>query len=389
MPQKLPAMRYIKNNKRRTAVLIVSLCLCFVLTYITQFLLSTTEESFKSICLDTTSKMSCIQISLETYGIDTDIEDTNELIRRIKVKRNELIEKLKAVDGIKNVYNVQCVYACIAPLIGEWYYEVPLVEKEELPVYLEHFGAKLSEGKMPENPGEIVLDSATMANNDFKIGSYLDERDYEKDVKIVGILDCDYYFGCGIRCEELEVSNTLITVLTDKILDMKAILISEGYNIDEKNDTVQDYEYGKNYLKKEITDAIDFSTTLIFIGIIVLLSIALFIVYTTYLRDRRNEWCLYCSIGYSRRTIYASIMRELLFTFGVAIAVGALLIVISELILCNVMIIPQGLRCCYFNPITLGEIFCSYALLLGLLQIPVRYALFKIRTIDAMDDDLY
>ena len=120
-----------------------------------------------------------------------------------------------------------------------------------------------------------------------------------------------------------------------------------------------------------------------------LLSISLFIVYTTYLRDRRDEWCLYSSIGYSRKTIYFSILRELLFTFAAALLIGAVIIVLAEIIINLVMIEPQGLKCRYFYPDTIVEILCAYTLLLGVLQIPVRYALFKIRTIDAMDDDLY
>jgi len=42
----------------------------------------------------------------------------------------------------------------------------------------------------------------------------------------------------------------------------------------------------------------------------------------------------------------------------------------------------------YFYPKMVAEIVCSYVLILGLLQIPIRAALYKIRTIDAMDDDL-
>ena len=49
MPQKLSAINYIKNNVRRVVVLTVSLGLSFVLVYLTQFMLSTTEESFKRI----------------------------------------------------------------------------------------------------------------------------------------------------------------------------------------------------------------------------------------------------------------------------------------------------------------------------------------------------
>ena len=57
MPQKLSAINYIKNNVRRVVVLTVSLGLSFVLVYLTQFMLSTTEESFKRIVFQNTRKM--------------------------------------------------------------------------------------------------------------------------------------------------------------------------------------------------------------------------------------------------------------------------------------------------------------------------------------------
>ncbi len=389
MPQKLSAMRYIKNNKRRTAVLIVSLCLCFVLTYLTQFLLSCTEESFRSVAIENAQKMQIVKLGASSYGIDTENTEQEERVKQYKQKEAELVEKLKGLEGVKHVYNVQYAYACINPLIGQWYHELPLVEKDAIPVYLKHFGAELSEGRMPESKNEVVLDSATMANNGYEIGSYLLENDYGQVYKIVGVLDCDYYFGCGLQDDEIDDTNTLITILSEGIEDIESFLVSEGYTIRENKDTIVDYEHGKKIFKEEVTDAIETSTRLIFIGIIVLLSIALFIVYTTYLRDRHNEWCLYSSIGYSHKTIYASILRELLFTFGSALLIGGVLIVISEAVLYNVFILPQGLRCRFFNPKTLSEILCSYVLLLGILQIPVRYALFRIRTIDAMDDDLY
>lgn len=82
-------------------------------------------------------------------------------------------------------------------------------------------------------------------------------------------------------------------------------------------------------------------------------------------------------------------MRELLFTFGAALVLGGMLSLTAAFVLNAVMMVPQGLKCRIFHPKTIAEILCIYAFLLGILQIPVRYALCKIRTIDAIEDDLY
>ena len=389
MAQHLSAMRYIKNNKRRVAVLIVSLALCFVLTYITQFVLAVTEETFLVVGVEGPRRMQFIELAGSSYGIDVENTEYEEILRQYDMKRSELIENLKEHEGIKYVRNTEILWGRITALIGSWSYEMPLVDTaEDVKLIKEHFGAELKEGRMPENEGELILDEATMKNNDYVLDGYFDEKNCGTAFKIVGVLECDRYFGCGISNSEHTLS-TRIMVLSEGIDDMSAELAKEGIIVRDTYDSISDSKKGREAIKRDVTDVISISTSIIYVGIIVLLSISLFIVYTTYLRDRRDEWCLYSSIGYSRKTIYFSILRELLFTFAAALLIGAVIIVLAEIIINLVMIEPQGLKCRYFYPDTIVEILCAYTLLLGVLQIPVRYALFKIRTIDAMDDDLY
>lgn len=168
-----------------------------------------------------------------------------------------------------------------------------------------------------------------------------------------------------------------------KLLEKEGIFIRDGF------DTVVDVKTGKEDLQKNVIDVISNSSNVIYFGVLLVLSLALYIVYTMYLRDRRNEWCLYCSIGYSKKEIYHSILRELGFTFGFAIFIGVVLTMFSVVGLDFGMIRQMGIRCRYFYPEIIVEILCADMFLIGLLQIPIRYALYKIRTIDAMEDDLY
>ena len=386
MPQKLSAIRYLKNNKRRAAVLIVSLALCFMLTYISQFLLSSTTETFRTPVMENPRKIQYVYLSGETLGIDFENLEQEMLIAEYARKNAELAEKLKKHDGVKNVYCFQIVYCRLTPVVGGIAYEVPLGSKEEITELMEYMGVGLSEGRLPEAPGEIVLDGASMKNNRYELNDYLNENDYGEKYRIVGILDGDSYFGCGIRAEEIYTD--MITILSD-IADISAELRTEGIEVRENYDTVVDLKWGENFLKTEVEDVIGNSTVFIYVGILILLSISLLVVYTMYLRDRRNEWCLYCSIGYSRKTIYFAIVRELLFTFGAALVIGGAVTALSVVLLDHLIIREQGLRCRYFYPQTLWEMICSYVMILGILQIPLRYALYKIRTIDAIDDDLY
>lgn len=389
MPQKLSAMTYIKNNKSRVAVPIVSLALCFVLTYVTQFLLSTTNESIGSITMNRTQKIQNVMLSPEAFGIDQENMSFTQLAQTMADEYNDLARRLSSHEGIKKVYTAKIVIGNITPLIGSMTYEIPFVSKEDAAEIIEYMGAAVIEGRMPENECEMALDQASMLNNGYKLGDEFDSTLYGNPIKIVGVLDCDDYFGCGVQLDGTEGKVWgMITILSD-IEDITAELEAEGVEVMENRDEVVDYEHGREFLRSEVTDIIGSASSYIYIGMIILLSIALVIVYTMYLRDRRNEWCLYCSIGYSRKTIYLSILRELLFTFVTALVIGGIVTAGSVIILRLIMVEPNGMKYSYFHPDTLCEILCSYMLIIGILQIPIRYSLYKIRTIDALGDDLY
>ncbi|MDE7430783.1 MAG: hypothetical protein K2N34_02535 [Lachnospiraceae bacterium] len=387
MPQKLSAMKYIKNNKRRVSVLVVSLSLCFLLMYLLYAVLSTTTESYKVILIDNPKKIQYIGLlSRSVYGISDDVEG-EEYYTQAYQKTMKLAAELKQQPGIKEVLYSQIIFAQISSLVGAYTFEFPCVEAEEIPILLEHMGAELKEGRMPEHAGEVVLDEATMVNQNYKIGDNL----YSNDFVIVGVLKCNNYFGCGVRVDKDGYNdNQALCVLSDgSIRDITALLNTMGYQAGEEDGAIWDLKHGEKSLKEDVLGLINSAIRIVYVGVLIVLSISLLVIYTMYLRDRYDEWCLYCSIGYSRKTIYFSILRELLFSFGAALAIGGVLIVISMIILDHALIIPLGMRCRYFYPDILIQILCSYVFIFGVLQIPIRYALYKIQTVDAIEDDLY
>lgn len=391
--QKLSAWNYIKNNKGRVSVLIVSLGLCFMLTYLTQFLLSTSEETISPIVLENTKKIQYIGLAGSSVGMNQeDYNSDKEYAEEFEKRNLMLAKKLEEKKGISKVYYAQIVYNEIKPVVGQMTVEIPCVEKEEIPAILKHFGAKLALGRLPEHPGEIVLDKASMNNNHFELNGYLENDmygDYGEAFQIVGVLECGEYFGCGIPSDKYECGSMLAVLSDGSIENMAEVLQDVGIDVRENYDTIVDYKWGQEFMENSVTNVIGNATKYIYAGIMLLLFVSMFIVYTMYLRDRHKEWCLYCSIGYSRKSIYLAIIKELLFAFVIALLAGGILIVIGMILLDFVLIQPQGIRCRYFYFGCIEEILCSYVLLLGILQIPVRYALYKIQTVDAIEDDLY
>lgn len=381
MPQKLSALKYILNNKRRVLVLLFSLAMCAVLFYVADFLLNVSTETYRVILIDGRQKVQQIQLSSDTLDVDTEVE-YQEWLKLYEKANLELVEELKGVEGVEDVFFSMRRTTSISAVVGVYSLDMPMLDRDEVPVYMEHMGAKLIDGRMPENDNELIFDEKVMKNRGFTLGQELN------NYKIVGVVECEYYFCCGVNEHDMD-NSAVITILTDgSIEDMEAVVKDLGYDVDREHETIYDLVEGRESLQKDIIDAIETSTNMVYFAIVVILSIAIIVVYVTYLRDRYNEWCLYCSIGFSRKEIYWSVMRELFITFGTAVVLGAVVSFVTMVVLDCTLVASLGLRCNYWYPGTIFEILCVYVAILALLQIPIRVALYKIRTIDAMDDDL-
>ena len=90
MGQKLSAMKYVKNNKRRVAVLVVSLALSFVLTYLTNFLLMSQEETCMVCAVDNAKTVQYMGLMGSTLGIDVDNISDEEFEKEYLEKSLEL-----------------------------------------------------------------------------------------------------------------------------------------------------------------------------------------------------------------------------------------------------------------------------------------------------------
>lgn len=384
MRQKLSAMNYIRNNKRRAAVLVVSLALYLVIVYLTQFILSATTVSFRKILAEDTKKMQLVRLSERTLGIDREAMGDEKAGEAYAEATKTLMDRLREQEGVKKVQDAQSMGVTIYAMIGQYNFSFPLVDETFLKTYMEHMGATLKEGELPDAPGEIVLADGIMKNAGLTLGQKLADEAFQ----IVGIAESDSYFGGGIEVPERDYSRMICVLSDGTIEDMSVLLRKIGYEFSDNEVWIFDYQYGSEEYD-DIYGEVETPTNLIFKGVMIVMAVMLFLVYTTMLRDRHGEWCLYCSIGYGRKAIYFSILREMLFYFTVAVVSGVVLTIISMVTVDALLIAPMGLSCEYLNFSVMGEIVCGYAVVFALLQIPIRYALYKIRTVDAMEEDLY
>ena len=129
MKSKLSALKFVRNNKKQTGVMIIALSLTFMTMYIINFLFLTTQESFKSLFIEQPKSVAYIDLCLDTMGIDSDACKTEEeLFDKVEEARNDIIDKLKKHEGISDVIYTQCLYAHYQGIIGEVGYDFPLLE---------------------------------------------------------------------------------------------------------------------------------------------------------------------------------------------------------------------------------------------------------------------
>lgn len=386
MSQKISAFYYIKNNKRRVSVLVTSLAMFSIVTYVSMFLLSATSETFEDILTETSRHIQYIQLDgddLEYNYSDKQASSEDIYNEAVNKKYDEIRNSLINSKGIEDAFVVQTEYSYVASLVGNYYVEIPMLNKTDMEKVLKHMGAVLDSGRLPEKAGEVVLDSMLIKNYGYKLGDGLSQNN---DIKIVGIINCGFYFGCGMADRDNVVFyNPMICVLTDgTVRDLKNTIKKNGVFLE--NSKFVDLKDGEIKLQDEITSAISSSTNIIFAGIIVIVATLVVIVSISYMRDRSSEWCLYASIGYSRKAVYFSIVRELLFTFVTAFLIAVVVVILLMKILDILLITELGLQCEYFLFDTLNQILCVYIALFGIMQIPVRIEIFKIKTIDAAED---
>ena len=386
MKSGLSALRFIKNNKKSCAVLIVALSLTFMAMYVVNFLLMATEESFKTIMLELPKKVSYVSFGDEALGIkEGDYNSPEEYSRAYAERRAELCERLKALDGIDDAKYTQIINAEYDGLIGQIFYEVPLLKADEIQEYMDHFGAKIKEGRMPENAGEILLDETVLKNQKYKVGDWFRADAYGETFKIVGTLESDYMASVGIPNGYTNSGWYHVIYCNEATSKFSETAEKLGIKSEEMNEVIDILTYKKFY-DGEVVKTINSAVNVIVIVVMIFLAVSVIVAYVSFLRNRLNEYCLYASIGYSRKNIYGLIMREMLLIFSIGIITGAVVSVAVMSVLDQGMIKPIGLVSKWIYPEHVLKMLAAFTCIIGILQIPVLAAVNGIKTIDMLDD---
>lgn len=386
MKKGISAVKYIRNNKRTCFVLIIAFALTIMVMYVINFLLSATKESFKTIMLEMPKKVMYANLSDAAYGInEEDFATHEEYVDKYQETVEETENKMRALDGVKFVKRAQKIDTKYAGIIGMVVYETPLLEKEEIKGYIDHFNAKLIDGKMPEEPGDILVDKNVFANRHYEIGGYYMKEFYGETFKVCGVIESDYMICVGMPNGFTNSGWYTVICIDEPITQFKDIAEKLDLNISETEDIIDANDY-RAFYDDDVVKSIDSSMDIIILVVMIFLAVSVIVAYVSFMRNRVSEYCLYSSIGYSKKSIYAMMMREMIIIFGTGIIIGAMIAGVIVIFLNKTAVEPMGLIGKLVDLNQISKIMTAIICIIGLLQIPAVMTINSIKTIDMIED---
>lgn len=386
MNSKLSAWTYVKNNKRTVAVLVTALALSFMAMYAAYVLLITTSESFETVMTEMPKKVSYASLGGRAYGLKGDDYETyEELEAAYDKKQADLVESLKKHPGIEDAYYTQIISSTYQAVMGAYSFEMPLMEPGQVQGFLDHVEAKLVRGSMPKEAGDVLVDETIMKNGGYELGDWYQKNIYGETFRIVGTIQSKGLVSVGVPNGYTNNGWYIVVYNDETATDLTGILQENGIVLGD-GDKVWDAKAYYEAYRKDVGDTIDMVVTTLFVIVMTFLAILVLVSYVSFMRNRIREYCLYASIGYGRGEIYGMMLREMMILFGLGAVMG-LLVSLGTAYLLNVTVIePKGLIGHVVYGGHIQRILGTYVFLMGVLQIPVLFGLYRIKTIDAIED---
>ena len=386
MRARLSAVKYLLNNKKTAAVLISTFTLSFLVLYVIYALLVSTSVTFKSIMIDIPKKLTYVDLCPKSLGIDlNDFDNEEDAGKTINEARQDLADRLGKREGIEEVWYTQIILDEINCVVGSQSVKVPLLEKEQIPVFLDHVGAKLSEGRLPQDPGDVLISRLSANNNKYEVGDWFFKDGFGETFKVCGILDADIPVSVGLPRGYSNAGYYFVVLNDENTSDLTEVLKEEGISVCEDDVLWDGPKYRESY-QKEVVGLIDVVINTIMGVVLVVTGISLLVAYTSFLRNRVNEYCLYASIGYSKADIYGLMLRETLMVFAAGLLLGTCLSILGGFLVKKLVLDAMGLAGMVLYPEQMFKISAVFVLLVGLIQIPGLVMIGRIKTIDAIED---
>ena len=368
---RLRAMPYIKGNKKRVIALVVSLSMFIVLSYFVSLVMGSTQEPFYQALSEPFRDMimTCPTIEIGEY------ETTEEWNRLAFAAVKEKTDEIEKIDGITGTLIYRNGRVHMKSIIGQTTVPCYLMDStSDINKLLDYKKSKLVSGRMPEKPGEILIDEKLWNNqgND-SIKSMSD------NYTIVGHVESDIYLALGLALPNENDINVLVFHPddgTDYIQKIKDAGIELYY--------AEDYAKAYEDIYSDV-GSLNSVESLIQICTGVLLAICLLVVLSLHIMDRHEEWCLINSIGFSQGEIYGMALRELLFCFLTALVLGTGISALSGIFFENLICSPMGISVNLIRGNAIKIVIAVFTAIYGCCQIPLFINIRRVCTVDMIE----
>ena len=373
---KLSPWPYIRNNRVRTTVLIISLSVFMLMIYTVNYVIGGIGEPFYQSDVAPFDRQQIISSDLGMVRSDyaTDEEYLMEAWKRAR----SACESIPRQDGVVDAKAFAWQDVPMNSVIGSTSVNCYLFEEaKDCEDYFSHMDAKLVSGRMPEKAGEIVLEKRLINNhkNDNDLMKYMGTS-YE----VVGTVKSDYYLAFGIAQPGENDINELLLIEDGKNVDAREAFKKSGYEaswVQNKTSSLRNHE--------ESIGAMDTVQTLLTVVSGALLLICVSVVLSLHIMDRHNEWCLLHSIGFSTGEIYVMALKEILICVAISLVAGSILSFIAVFGLHTCLYEPIGVAIKLWRGDAIPRILAVFLVLIGVAQIPIFSGMRKIQTIDAIE----
>ena len=373
---KLSPWPYIRNNRVRTTVLIVSLSVFMLMIYTVNYVIGGIGEPFYQSDVAPFDRQQTVSSHLGMVGSDYATDE--EFLMESWKRASDACEMIPRQDGVVDAKAFAWQYVPLNSVIGSTSVDCYLFEgKKDCEDYLSHMDAKLVSGRMPEKAGEIVLEKRLINNhkNDNDLMEYMGTS-YE----VVGTVKSDYYLAFGIAQPGENDINVMLLIEEGSDVDPVEVFSVTGYEVSwfqNKARVLKNHE--------ESIGAMDTVQTLLTTVSGALLLICVSVVLSLHIMDRHNEWCLLHSIGFSTGEIYVMALKEILICVAVSIVAGSVLSAATVFGLHTFLYEPIGVAIKLWRGDAIPRILAVFLVLIGVAQIPIFTGMRKIQTIDAIE----
>lgn len=311
---------YYRGNKRKTLSLITSIAFSILLLGSIHLFLNNTIES-AVVYTHQYQHYSVIYNEVDGIGEDQ-------------------INKISNHSSVKDIIPIERVFVMQQGVIISTQTHSYQMSREDIIKMIDLLDIEFDESKIPTNNSqEMILADVLVKNNDFK-----KEQDISKELVMNDEM--------GITFESKMDTDYLIGFIPKTIEEPKSyIIIPEEGKLDEVNSFLN-IENDNDYTVITIDnmDSIiegvmgDINTLFNIVTIIVLISIGIGLGISTYVHyfQRRREFAVLSSMGYSHQSILNRINKEIIMTSFISLTIGFLLLLIEVFLMNELLLRDAG-----------------------------------------------